>query len=245
VGYDEKGEAIIVPQTYDNATKIVADQWRTAMVAVAGSATLGKMSFMDYFASTAMPTLSDHDQQGKALEGVVQAMAALRAEYWLDVPVERWPVTQLLVATSSPGVPSPMLWEATFQGKEPKVEVITNRVYFGGTFNRVFPLLYGYEMYLMSAIAAELKIGEEDFLKVLGRKLNVMKAIEQINPQVMPIQDAMDLAYFLATVQIQMERFLPGETACGGPIDVMVLKTSPVTEVLWHPGKQLHHPGSQ
>src|SRR5207245_344599 len=129
--------------------------------AVAGSASLGKMSFMDYVASTALPTLSEPDQQGKALEGVAQAIAALRAEYWSDVPVERWPVTQLLVATSSSTSPSPLLWEVTFEGKEPKVEAVTSRVYFAGTYDRAFSLVYGYEVYLIRAAAAEVKIGEQ------------------------------------------------------------------------------------
>ena len=248
VGFDEKGEAIIVPQTYDNATKIVSDQARTGMAAVAGSASMGKMSFMDYIASTTLPTLAEPGQQEKALDGVAQAMAALRAEYWSDVALERWPVTQLLVATSSPDSRSPLLWEVNFQGKEAKVELVGNRVYFAGTYQRIFPLLYGYDLYLVHAAAAELKAGEQpvnpdDLLAVLARTLKVLKPIEQMNPHVMPIQDAVDFAYFLATTEIQMERFLPGEAACGGPVDVMVLKTSPATEILWYPGKELHHPG--
>ena len=70
----------------------------------------------------------------------------------------------------------------------------------------------------------------------------ILRPIEKINTSVMPVQDAIELAYFLASAQVQMDRFLPGDKACGGPIDVMVLKTAPSNEILWHPGKQVHHP---
>lgn len=58
----------------------------------------------------------------------------------------------------------------------------------------------------------------------------------------MPIQDAMDLAYFLADVQIEMDRFLPGAPVCGGPIDLMVLQGLPYRDIKAFPGKSLEHP---
>ena len=48
-----------MPQTYENATNVVKDQSNTAMVVVTGSATLGRISFMDYIASSAVPGHSD------------------------------------------------------------------------------------------------------------------------------------------------------------------------------------------
>ena len=70
----------------------------------------------------------------------------------------------------------------------------------------------------------------------------VLSPIDKLAVSVMPPQDAVDLAVFLATVQIQMERFLPGEPYCGGPIDVMVLQTAPAAKIIWLPGKLLRHP---
>jgi hypothetical protein len=66
--------------------------------------------------------------------------------------------------------------------------------------------------------------------------------INKINFWAMPIQDAIDLAVFLAQVQIQMERFLPGLPTCGGPIDVMVMEMTPEPKIRSFPGKQIHHP---
>jgi hypothetical protein len=66
--------------------------------------------------------------------------------------------------------------------------------------------------------------------------------IDQLNLQTMPLQDAIDLAVFLAEVQIEMDRFLPGSPVCGGPVDVMVLRMVPTPEILTFSGKALHHP---
>lgn len=209
-GRHGQSETIIVPQTHGHATTIVADASGTGMAAVVGGVTLGRMSFMDYIARTPLPTLADHEQQTTALQDVAEALAAFRTEYWRGVPEDRWPVTQVLVATSCPATPSPQLWEITFQGMEPRVGELNHRLYFAGSYRQVLSL-----------------------------------PLDQIDPQVMPIQDAMDLAYFLATTEIEMERFLPGEAACGGPVDVMVLRCSPTPEILWHPGKSLRHPADR
>jgi hypothetical protein len=63
-----------------------------------------------------------------------------------------------------------------------------------------------------------------------------------VNLETMPLQDAIDFAVFLADVQIEMDRFLPGSPACGGPIDVRVLRMVPTPEIIAFPGKALHHP---
>jgi hypothetical protein len=39
--------------------------------------------------------------------------------------------------------------------------------------------------------------------------------LDKLNLYAMPAQDAMELGEFLATVQVKMDRFLPGEAASG------------------------------
>ncbi|MGN6109652.1 MAG: hypothetical protein ACTHU0_31380 [Kofleriaceae bacterium] len=72
--------------------------------------------------------------------------------------------------------------------------------------------------------------------------LKLLRPIDKLNLWTMPLQDAIDLAVFLAHTQIEMDRFLPGLPACGGPIDVLVLRVVPDPEILSYPGKLLHHP---
>jgi hypothetical protein len=248
-GYDTNGEPIVVPQTYENATKIVRDTSGTAMVVVTGSATLGTVSFMDYVASSAVPAHPDSEQHEEAIRAFSDGMGKLRAAYWGDVPVEQWPDTVLLLAGVSPSSHAPIVWRIAYQGENLAVAKVENRVFLEGSYRNAFTLLYGYDFSLVQALGQELKVGDQAIgAQVLDEaigKLKVLKPIEQLNVNVMPLQDAMDLAFFLATTQVQMERFLPGEALCGGPIDFMVLKTAPVPEILWHPGKMLHHPGGR
>jgi len=248
-GYDAKGEPIIIPQTYENATKIVRDTSGTAMVVVTGSATLGSVSFMDYVASSAVPSDADPEKHEDAIRGFADGMGKLRSAYWSNVPVEQWPDTVLLLAAASPSSHAPIVWRIAYRGLNFTVEKVENRVFLEGSYRNAFTLLYGYDFSLVQALGQELKVGDQAIgaqaLDEAIGKLKVLKPIEQLNVNVMPLQDAMDLAFFLATTQVQMERFLPGEALCGGPIDFMVLKTAPVPEILWHPGKTLHHPGGR
>lgn len=69
-----------------------------------------------------------------------------------------------------------------------------------------------------------------------------LRPTEKLSLWSMPVQDAIDMAVFLATVQVHMDRFLPGTPACGGPIDAMVLQMAPEPGILTYPGKVLHHP---
>lgn len=248
-GYDTNGEPIIVPQTYESATKIVRDASGSAMVVVTGSATLGNVSFMDYVASSTIPSHPDPEKHEEAIRGFADGMGKLRTAYWSDVPVEQWPDTVLLLAGALPSSHAPLVWRIAYRGESFTMGVVENRVFLEGSYRNAFTLLYGYDFSLVQALGQELKVGDQpigaEVIREAIGKLKVLKPIEQLNVNVMPLQDAMDFAFFLATTQVQMERFLPGEALCGGPIDFMVLKTAPIPEILWHPGKSLHHPGGR
>lgn len=239
-GFDPAGTPIVLPQTYENATKIVMDSSKSAMAVVTGSATLGSMSFMDYIAASAVPSGPDPDAHDKAIQEFVEGMQKLREAYWNEVPEEQWPVTVLMLAATTSYSSIPTVWRITFMGKEIDVHHIQTPVYLEGSYRSAFTLLYGYDGDLLSALANELKVGEQ----VVGpeavidamSKLKVLRPIDRLLLNVMPIQDAMEFAFLLATTQIQMERFLPGEAACGGPVDLMVLMGTPTHEIMWYPG---------
>lgn len=248
VGFDDAGEPQFVNQTYDNATKIVQDASGMAMAVVAGSATLGSVSVMDYIASRHVPRDSDSDNQARLIADFSEEMAKLRAAYWRDAKVgpEKWPITALMLAIAPMNSRSPRIWHILFAAEQPAVREITTSVYLEGSIESAYSLLYGYRGEVMDALARELKVrdqpvGEEAIYRTI-QSTGVLRPIDKISASVMPIQDAIDLAVFLATTQVQMERFLPGEAVCGGPIDVMVLKTSPKQEILWLPGKEVRHP---
>jgi hypothetical protein len=248
VGFDAAGEPQFVKQTYENATKIVHDTDRLAMAAIAGSATLGPVGVLDYIASSAVPRAPAGGDQEALLKGFADGMAKLRAEFWRDKKLaeDRWPRTVVMLALAPTTTRSPQMWRIDLLKEEPSVSLIRIPVYLEGTYDSAMSLLYGYHGDVMDALAKELKIGEqtigEEAIYDLLRSNKVLSPIDKLAVGVMPVQDAVELACFLATVQIQMERFLPGDPYCGGPLDVMVLKTAPSAEIVWLPGKLLHHP---
>jgi hypothetical protein len=247
VGYDTSGAPVIVPQTYDNATKIVQDAAGGYIAVVTGSVSLGRVSFMDYIASSAIPGGGNPDEHDAKIREFAQGMANLRAAYWNDVELDRWPDTVLLLASRAESLPGPVIWRLGFVKKDLTVQRVTPGIYLEGSCREVSTLLYGFDFQVFGALSDALVIGGKplgfDGMLEEINKLKILRPIERINTSVMPVQDAIELAYFLASAQVQMDRFLPGDKACGGPIDVMVLKTAPGHEILWHPGKQVHHPG--
>ena len=110
-----------------------------------------------------------------------------------------------------------------------------------GAYAEVFTLLYAYNPDMLAGLREQLGVDEERFDQALQSR-RVLAPIEKLSLWAIPIQDAIDLAVFLAKVQVEMDRFLPGSAACGGPIDVMVLQMAPKTGILAYPGKALHHP---
>jgi len=243
VGFDDGGEPQFVSQTYDNATKIVRDRAGRAMAVVAGVADLGRISVMDYIESSEVPRANDADQQESAIRQFTAGMGQLRAAHWHESKVtpDRWPITIVLLAVAPSYTNRPAVWRLVFRGEQPDVIKLDNPVYLEGSYDGAFSLLYGYRSDVMKDLVHALSIEDQKLGEALdGTK--VLRPIDKLSVSVMPIQDAVDLAVFLATIQVQMERFLPGEPVCGGPIDVMVLKAAPTQETLWLPGKVLKHP---
>lgn len=249
VGFDTAGEPQFVNQTYDNATKVVQDAGGTTIAMIAGSASLGPIGALDYIASSAVPRDSDPDKQEALITEFAEGLAKLRAEYWHErkVAVDRWPFTIVVLALAPTNSRSPIVRRILLMEEQPNVTKVTARVYLEGSSDSAAAILYGYRTDIIDALGEELKVGDklvgaDAIYELLQKSKKVWRPIDKLSAGVMPIQDAIDLAVFLATCQVQMERFLPGEPYCGGPIDVMVLKTSPKHQVLWFPGKALQHP---
>jgi len=248
VGFDNAGKPQFLNQTYDNATKIARSSLGNAMGVVAGGGAIGPTSVTDYIAASSIPLPEKPEEHAGQIQKFAETMAKLRADYWkgLNVPLEEWPATAVMLATAPFNSTTPRVWHLLFAAEYPKVQEIETRIYLEGSYDGAYSLLYGYRSDVMDALAADLKVGETAVgEEAVYKSLNgakVLRPIDKIATRVMPVQDAIDLAVFLATTQVQMERFLPGDAVCGGPIDVMVLKTAPKQEILWLPGKEVRHP---
>jgi len=248
VGLDTNGDPQFLPQTYDNAVKLGHDRNKSFMVAVTGNASVGERSVIDFVSQTASPrTVIDDVTQDQYLRGVIVGMGSLRFNYWtaLTVPADRWPLTAFLLATTSPSASRPRVWRVAFVEDRCEISEILDQpwIYLEGTYAEAFSLLYSFRPEFLEQLRIELAIPEPTMIAALDiPKVAALKPIHRINVAAMPIQDAMDLAYFLANVQIEMERFLPGAPYCGGPVDLMVLQGVPQRDILEFAGKSLKHP---
>ena len=247
IGFEKNGTPRLVEQTYDNATKVVADRNGVFMGMVAGSANLGRTSITDFLSREAFPRTwpSMPGAQDERLFDLVRRMTEERNQYWsaAQVPENRWPSSTVLLAGSTPDGTQPLGWRLRLDGAEASCERVLESpgIRLEGSAREVFALLHGFEWEALWELRRTLRIKPERLAKGL-RTSKVLRPLDKLNLTAMPTQDAIDLAVFLAEVQVQMDRFLPGTPACGGPIDVLVLQTAPVPAIRAFPGKVMGHP---
>jgi hypothetical protein len=244
-GFEEDGTPRWEDQTYDNATKVVYDRTRNLMAMVAGHANIGRVTATDFISTRSMRFAGNVEDQNRMIADLVTTMVDLKRAYWAttEVKPENWPGPTVLLAAPSPAGDVPRVWRVRLDGPESEVtEILTEPwIKLEGSYDEIFSLLYGYEHNLLMGIREQLGI-EAERLKEAINTTGVLRPIDKLNLWSMPIQDAIDMAVFLAKVQVEMDRFLPGAPVCGGPIDVMVLQMAPEPGIVAYPGKVLHHP---
>ena len=245
VGVEDSGEPRWQEQTYDNATKVVHDSSNTLMAMVAGSANIGQVTATDFISTQSLDFgETAADQDGKINE-LVAAMVDRKSAYWktTQVPPENWPGPTLLMAAPKPKENIPRVWRMDLEGPGSKLsEILTEPgIQLEGAYDEVFALLYGFHFEVVDGVCLELGVAKDAMWNAL-RSMKALRPIDKLNLWAMPVQDAIDMAVFLATVQVEMDRFLPGTPACGGPIDVMVLQMAPRPGIVAYPGKTVHHP---
>lgn len=247
-GLEQDGAPRWVEQTYDNATKVVCDRSKTLMAMAAGYANVGRVAATDFISTKTFGLVVGENaaEQDRRIRDFVAELVVQKRAYWETTQVDpsQWTGPTLLLAAPSPADASPRLWRVDLNGPDSTVEEILQNpgIRLEGTYNAAFGVLYGYEPDVLRGIGTEVGVPYDRLLEATG-KLTVLRPMDKMNLWTMPIQDAIDLAFFLANHQEQMDRFLPGTPACGGPIDVMVLQMAPDPGIVSFPGKVLHHPG--
>jgi hypothetical protein len=250
IGYEEDGTPRWVEQTYDNAAKVVHDRSLNLMAMAAGYSNIGQVTATDFISTQTIPFIRGESvqEQDRRIEEFVKELVKRKRAYWetTQVDPETWPGPTVLLAAPSPDEMSPRVWRVALNGPGHELsEILKNPgIRMEGSYDEVFALMYGHDFSVLTGIFKELGI-EDDRLNEALTKLKVLRPIEKLNLWSVPIQDAIDMAVFLATVQVEMDRFLPGTPACGGPIDVMVLHMSPEPGIRSFPGKTLRHPRGQ
>ncbi len=246
VGFREDGEPNWVSQTYDNSYKLAYDRERRVMAMVAGHPNIGAIPVADFISAWNSPAANSAEQLESNLDDLLARMESESRAVWSKTKIEesKWPGPSIIFASALPGGRQARVWHATVQGGTfSKEEILLQPgIYLEGSYAEVFTLLYGIDFRNGPDIAASLGVDHDKFIQA-WRQSKTLSAIDKIKLAAMPAQDAMELAAFLANLQVQMDRFLPGEPASGGPIDLMVLQLFPQPTIVEFPGKTLHHPG--
>ena len=247
-GYKDDGEPIWLDQSYDNAFKVSHDQNRLLMAMTVGHANVGRIAANDFISAYKFPVRKSLQTQDKEIQKLGSAIAAELSSYWRSTKVapDQWRAPRLIIAAASPDKLTPRIWKGTF--KHPNYEFAerlkTPGIDTDGTFDEVDSLLYGINWSFWAEIKRRWNISSDQGNETLANS-KVLMPINRLNFYTMPTQDAIDLAVFLAEVQVQMDRFLPGTAVCGGPIDVMVLQMTPQPSIVEYLGKTLHHPNAR
>lgn len=248
VGVNDDGTPRWMPQTFDHAVKIVKDHSSTAIAAFAGFSNIGEQNAVDYFARLH----ANLHLAAEARDPVVKDLAAAmvderrRASEKYGFAFKEAPQTIALIAAPPVDRAAPRLWKIDLVGEEADVQEILNwpGVWVEGSAGITFALLHGLGGERLEAVRAKLSVEPAVFGEAI-KDTHSSSSVAKINFLTMPVQDAMDFALFCARVQVDMERFLPGIPACGGPIDLMTLEMAPDPTIRAFPGKTLHHPQQQ
>jgi hypothetical protein len=245
-GVDVEGKPVFQHQSYDNAFKIVHDRTQTAMAMFVGTVNFGPVDAMSVFSKMELGLDVSPPLQDTRIQELAANLQARRETVWGGLGLEKakWPGPLVLLAAPPAQAVTPRLWHLDFSKGDPAIQELFLAgpgVFLEGSTQQALSLLYGFDtrlrMSLKDTLPASQPVMDEAF-----SKFSPDSPINKINFWAMPIQDAIDLAVFLAQVQIQMERFLPGLPTCGGPIDVMVMEMTPEPKIRFFPGKQIHHP---
>lgn len=92
---------------------------------------------------------------------------------------------------------------------------------WNGQPEAIYRLLLGYGSALPSVLEQNLGVSPDQISQVIS-VLRQSLVSPLISPG-MPIQDAIDLADFLANLTAQYSRFMPGQTTVGGPIELAAI----------------------
>lgn len=141
---------------------------------------------MDYCATSALALDADPGRQDGFVRAFADGIAKQREAYWRAADEKDWPDAALLLAAPDLASRGPIVWHVEFHGRAASVERVANPVYMEGSYDSVFPLLYGFDGSVLSAVGRQLGVDAEALNDALA-KITVLKSIEKLNVEVMPV----------------------------------------------------------
>ncbi len=132
-----------------------------------------------------------------------------------------WPPFSMLMSGYSTSKSAPEIWQLVFdKGKSNLTDLTHAPAAWIGNCEAINRLVLGFDARIISALTTS--FGKTD--AEVRDALKTAAFLEaQIIPGSMPIQDAVDLAYFLVDTSAKYSRYTPGYQTIGGPIDIATI----------------------
>jgi hypothetical protein len=223
------GETLIIPATFDNATKLlkVTDQDSV------GAVTYGLGAMMTPDGPRTMQSFIPEFEEELKTSGVdkllVQDFADRLSQFFLgrwdqlvNRPANPGDEISFLVGGYDEGLPYGRIFLFQIPTRPAPIEQNAGPGQFGitwgGQHDLVYRLLYGFDIALPNLLQSHLKLTNEQ-LENLGEQMRIQFAAG-IPFQFLPLQDCVDLAVFLIRSTINFQRFRTSIRGVGGPIEV-------------------------
>jgi hypothetical protein len=223
------GQTLIIPATFDNATKLLKVTDQNSV----GAVTYGLGAMMTPDGPRTMQSFIPEFEEELKKSGVDKLLVQDFAERLSQFFLGRW--DQLVNRPANPGDEISFLvggydeglpYGRTFLFQIPTRPIPTEQnagpgqfgITWGGQHDLVYRLLYGFDIALPNLLQSHLKLTNEQ-LENLSEQMRIQFAAG-IPFQFLPLQDCVDLAVFLIRSTINFQRFRTSIRGVGGPIEV-------------------------
>lgn len=233
VATPQTGQVVVIPATFDNATKVlkVADQ------DYVGAVTYGLGAFMTVNGPRTMQSFIPEFEERLKKEKVKRLPVGDFAKRLSDFFLEQW--NTLVRRGPNPGEEINFLVggfdEGAAYGRGFLFAIPTNPnpmeqnagpgqfgITWGGQHDAVFRLLYGYDAGVLEFLRTEFSLSQDQLL-ALNNKMQPL-FVAGIPYQFLPLQDSVDLAIFLIRNTIDFQKFRTNVVrGVGGPVEVAIV----------------------
>jgi hypothetical protein len=220
-------QGLYMPATYDNATKLLhLPSQRFIGMVTYGLGAVGQTDFRTPY--SLLPEL-DNELPRPLKRMTVSRFAEAASKFFMEQWTSKMPETYtgdairfIVAGYDQDQLYGKVFWFSVPYNPDP-IEYYpdTFGILYDGQSNFAQRLLRGYDEELIQQVKGVLNLSDDDTARLLADLPS--KSHVSLPLQFLPLQDCVDLAIFLITTTISMQRFLPTVRGVGGAIDVATI----------------------
>ena len=232
------GSNLVVPATFDNATKLLSTPRQPFVAAVtygAGAISMKEprtaASYMPEFDSELLKDAQDKSKIARiAVEGFAKKLSDFFVKQWAAAGMPASGVDDMIFVVAGyddEAAPYGRIYEVRVPSKPQPVEFLPGQfgAAWGGQRELTDRVLQGFDPSLPLLVQKYLKVPDKDQAKAaeaLGNDLRAKLTIP-IPWQFLPLQDCVDLCIFLLRTTITLQKWIVGIRGVGGAIDLATI----------------------